>query len=99
MHIDFRAPFAATGLRPAVVAHVGNQEPVNFPLGLQFRNACNHLVRGRCPLAAGEYATYNFNFPISNIYPPILVGVELTLRDQADRPVFCTIIDVRVVRR
>lgn len=98
MSIDFRAPNGATGLRPTVNAHVGSSS-VAFPLPSQFHNACNHLVGSRCPLGINEDATYNFVFPISAVYPPIRVGVELSLNDQAGRPVFCTIIDVQVRRR
>lgn len=98
MRVDFRTTNAANTLRPAVnaVLAVGS---VSYPLPSHMHNACNHLVGSRCPLAQGEDVTYNFVFPINASYPPIRVGVELSLLDHAGRTVFCSIIDVQVRRR
>lgn len=98
MQIDFRSLNAASSLRPVVNAQVGASW-VSYPLQPQFHNACSHLVRGSCPLAAQEQATYNFAFSVTPVYPPIRVNVELSLLDQAGRHVICTVIPVQVRTR
>lgn len=94
MEIDFRAPERALSLRPEVKAQVGNTW-VDYHNG-GFHNACNHLIRGWCPLDNQEVATYNYGFTVSPIYPPIRVNVEVSLIDHAGRHVFCTVIPVQV---
>lgn len=98
MQVDFRAPHAATGLRPVVFATALGQT-IQYQLEPQFHNACNHLIGTSCPLSAGEDATYRFAFHVTPIYPPIRVLVELSLVDHANRPQFCTVIPIHVRTR
>lgn len=98
MEIDFRAPVRALSLRPEIKAQVGNTW-VDYPLASGFQNACNDLIRGWCPVDSQEEATYNFRFPVTPVYPPIRVNVEVSLIDHAGRHVFCTVIPVQVRAR
>lgn len=92
---DFSHPTTASSLRPQVFA-TALGTTIEYVLPPNQREACDHLSTGSCPLAPNEAATYRFVFPITSIYPPIPVSVELTLRDQASNVVFCAIIDIHV---
>lgn len=98
MQVDFRHAHVANALTPVVRANVGGST-VPYPLPSHHQNACIHLGSSSCPLAANTLHTYFFNFPIALAYPPIRVGVELTLNDDQNRPIFCAIIDVQVRRQ
>lgn len=94
MEIDFRSP-AATSLRPIVFATALNQT-IEYTLPPAHQNACNHLTRGSCPVSQDEDLTYRFVFPITAIYPPIPVTVQLTLVNEANQVAFCKITDIIV---
>lgn len=91
----FRAYGGANTLRPHVLA-TALGVTIEYPLPPDQQNACNHLSIGSCPLSVNEDATYNFVFPITSVYPPIPVSVQLTLYNHAGQPVFCAIIDIHV---
>lgn len=94
MEVDFRS-VAAQSLRPQVFATALGQT-IEYTLPPAHQNACNHLSRGSCPVSQDEDITYRFVFPITNIYPPIPVTVQLTLFNQDNQPVFCKITDIIV---
>lgn len=95
MQVDFRAARPATSLRPQVFA-TALGATVEYNLPPQFANGCNHLHAGSCPLSVNEDATYGFAFPITSVYPPIPVSVELTLWDHTNQHVFCAVVDIHV---
>ncbi|KAG4074479.1 hypothetical protein HA402_015768 [Bradysia odoriphaga] len=95
MNVDFRSLRAASNLRPQVFA-TALGETIEYNLPPNQREACDHLITGSCPLSVNEDATYRFVFPITAIYPPIPVTVELTLWDQLNQHVFCALIDIHV---
>lgn len=43
------------------------------------------MSESRCPLDEGEYAIYDFRFPVEDNYPRIAVQVEMTLNDAAGK--------------
>lgn len=95
MLTNFRAQRAATHLRPQVHA-TALGETIEYILPPNQQNACDHLTVGSCPLSANEDATYRFVFPITAIYPPIPVSVQLTIWDHTNQHVFCAVIDIHV---
>lgn len=94
MEIDFRS-LAATSLRPIVWATALGQT-IEYVLPPDQQNACNHLNRGSCPTSQDEDVTYRFVFPITPIYPPIPVTVQLTLVNHANATIFCKQTDIIV---
>lgn len=95
MEVDFRSLRTASALRPQVFA-TALGATIEYNLPPQFANGCNHLPRGSCPLSVNEDATYRFVFTVTPVYPPIPVTVELTLFDQENQAVFCSLIDIHV---
>lgn len=95
MQIDFRAVNGAQSLRPVVWATAFGVT-IEYHLESQYHNACNHLVDSFCPLSDNEDATYSFEFAVTKQYPAIPVAVELSLLDQFNATVFCSIIDVQI---
>lgn len=95
MNVNFRAPRGASQLRPQVFA-TALGETIEYTLPPNQREACDHLVTGSCPLSENEDATYRFVFPITAIYPPIPVSVELTIFDHLSQHVFCAVINIHV---
>lgn len=70
---------------------------VPYPLPADVADGCRGLEGSSCPISAGEYAVYNFYFPIEESYPKISVSVELSLHDAKDNKFVCAMIPVRVV--
>lgn len=95
MNTDFRATRGASSLRPQVFA-TALGETIEYLLPPAHREGCNNLSVGSCPLSVNEDATHTFVFPITAVYPPIPVSVQLTVFDQLNQGVFCAIIDIHV---
>jgi len=95
MIVDFRALQSSVTLRPRVFA-TALGVTIEYTLPIEHQNACNHLTTGSCPLSANEDITYGFVFPITSVYPPIPVTVEITLHGDNDHHVFCAIADIHV---
>ncbi|KAJ6644496.1 NPC intracellular cholesterol transporter 2 [Pseudolycoriella hygida] len=95
MYTDMRTERPANELRPQVFATALGQT-IEYFLPPNQQNACDHLTVGSCPLSANEDATYRFSFPITPVYPPIPVTVELSLFDHTNQVVFCALIDIHV---
>lgn len=97
MQADFHPPISHGAMTPEIVAVLGPGITVPYSLPPHLHNACNSLGPGSCPTAPGNLHTFHFNFQVNPAYPPIQLGVRMTLRNPLNNAiVFCTEIQIQV---
>lgn len=95
---DFRAVNGPHRVLRPVVTAILNRSRHLYRLPQNLQNACTQLQNSKCPLARNEDATFNFQMPINRSYPALRLGVEVSLVDENNRPVFCNVLDIQVRR-
>lgn len=86
--IGFRTIFPAKRIQGVAHALVGGRW-WNIPGGPE-ANVCNHLVVGRCPMAAGAVGTYRVTAKIPSITPPrTRTTVRVRAIDELRRTISC----------
>lgn len=73
----------------------------NFPQDIPIPqdNGCETLTSGKCPLKAGDNATYAFSMLISNdydIYAGIYAEVEFALLDSNNETAICARVPITI---
>lgn len=95
MYMTFTPTTSIQALIPRVRATIlGLTVPYDLPADQQA--ACNNLGDASCPLSAGQEITWNVVMPITEVYPPIGVNVEMSLMNEAGQIVACFDVDAIV---
>uniref|UniRef100_A0A1A9X415 MD-2-related lipid-recognition domain-containing protein n=1 Tax=Glossina brevipalpis TaxID=37001 RepID=A0A1A9X415_9MUSC len=73
---------------------------VPYPLPDKVADVCSNLMYGAiCPIYKTEDVVYQFNFFVENIFPEILVSVDISLVDDSHEPITCFTCDIKVKSR
>ncbi|XP_055619094.1 NPC intracellular cholesterol transporter 2-like [Toxorhynchites rutilus septentrionalis] len=95
MAMDFTAVSTSDTLKTLATAYVLGL-PFPYELPSENANACNWLVRTRCPISQGEDLTYVLAFPIGS-YPKISLDIEINVVNQSSKSEACFRIKAKVV--
>lgn len=96
LSINFTPDRRITELTPSVRTTILGIT-TNYALPANLQNGCQALqFPYYCPLRAGRSATLRLNVPVSKLWAPITIGVQVTLADQDRRVINCFKVNVKV---
>jgi hypothetical protein len=87
---------ATSVLTPQVTAYAFGVRAV-YQLPTDQQDGCSLISGTRCPLSAGEFATYTMTMPVSVEYPLTPLDIEVRMFDQNQKVMFCVLTKAEVV--